>query len=64
VHGDCHHLRRLFALTVERVEIVAERDTEIPGLTPAQAAREVRVVIVERVRDDEMWPTVIVDPIG
>src|ERR1700726_1673721 len=52
------------ALAVERVEIVAQRDEEILGLTPAQATREARVVVVKRVRDDEMWPAVIVGPIG
>ena len=57
-------LGRLLALAVERVEIVAQRDEEILGLTPAQATREARVVVVERVRDDEMWPAVIVGPIG
>jgi hypothetical protein len=31
------------ALAVERVEIVAQRDEEILGLTPAQATREARV---------------------
>jgi hypothetical protein len=62
MHSDGHHLRRLLALAVERVEIVAQRDEEILGLTPAQATREARVVVVERVRDDEMWPAVIVGP--
>jgi hypothetical protein len=52
------------ALAVEHVEIVAQRDEEILGLTPAQATREARVVVVERVRNDEMWPAVIVGPIG
>ncbi len=64
MQGDGHHLRRLLALAVERVEIVAQRDEEILGLTPAQATREARVVVVERVRDDEMWPAVIVGPTG
>src|SRR5271156_4614957 len=64
MQSDGHHLRRLLALAVERVEIVAQRDEEILGLTPAQATREARVVVVERVRDDEMWPAVIVGPIG
>src|SRR5215469_5153646 len=63
MQSDGHHLRRLLALAVERVEIVAQRDEEILGLTPAQATREARVVVVERVRDDEMWPRVIVGPI-
>ena len=63
MQSDGHHLRRLLALAVERVEIVAQRDEEILGLTPAQATREARVVVVERVRDDEMWPPVIVGPI-
>jgi len=64
MQSDGHHLRRLLALAVERVEIVAQRDEEILGLTPAQATREARVVVVEGVRDDKMWPTVIVGPIG
>jgi hypothetical protein len=64
MQSDGHHLRRLLALAVERVEIVAQRDEEILGLTPAQATREAGVVVVERVRDDEMWPAVIVGPIG
>ncbi len=64
MHSDGHHLGRLLALAVERVEIVAQRDEEILGLTPAQAAPEARVVVIERVRDDEMGPTVIVNPIG
>ena len=46
MQSDGHHLRRLRALTAERVEIVAQRDEEILGLTPAQATREVRVVVV------------------
>ena len=62
MQSDGHHLRRLLALAVERVEIVAQRDKEILGLSPAQATREARVVVVERVRDDEMWPAVIVGP--
>src|SRR5215469_3084394 len=64
MQSDGHHLRRLLAFAGERVEIVAQRDKEILGLTPAQATREARVVVVERVRDDEMWPAVIVGPIG
>src|SRR3954447_22369992 len=64
MQSDGRHLRRLLALAVERVEIVAQRDKEILGLTPAQATREARVVVLERVRDDEMWPAVIVGPIG
>ena len=48
MHSDGHHLGRLLALAVERVEIVAQRDEEILGLTPAQATREARVVVVER----------------
>ena len=63
MQSDGHHLRRLLALAVERVEIVAQRDEEILGLSPARAAREARVVVVERVRDDEMWLRVIVGPI-
>src|SRR6201993_2564429 len=64
MQSDRHHLWRLLALAVKRVEIVAQRDEEILGLTPAQTAREARVVAVERVRDDEMWPAVVVGPIG
>src|ERR1700757_4255934 len=64
MQSDRHHLWRLLALAVKRVEIVAQRDEEILGLTPAQTAREARVVVVERVRDDEMWPAVVVGPIG
>jgi hypothetical protein len=45
-------------------KLFAQRDEEILGLTTAQATREARVVVVERVRDDEMWPAVIVGPIG
>jgi hypothetical protein len=45
MQSDGHHLRRLLALAVERVEIVAQRDEEILGLTPAQATREARVVV-------------------
>ena len=63
MQSDGHDLRRLLALAVERVEIVAQRDEKILGLTPAQATREARVVVVERVRDDQMWPAVIVGPI-
>ena len=63
MQSDGHHLWRLLALAVERVEIVAQRDKEILGLTPAQATREARVVVVECVRDDEMWPAVIVGPV-
>jgi hypothetical protein len=37
MQSDGHDLRRLLALAVERVEIVAQRDEEILGLTPAQA---------------------------
>ena len=48
MQSDGHDLRRLLALAVERVEIVAQRDEEILGLTPAQATREARVVVVER----------------
>jgi hypothetical protein len=64
MQGDGHHLWRLLALAVERVKTVTQRDEEILGLTPAQATREARVVVVECVRDDEMWPAVIVGPIG
>src|SRR5262245_41829065 len=64
MQSDSHHLWRLLALAVERIEIVAQRDEKILGLTPAQATREARVVVVERVRDDQMWPAVIVGPIG
>src|SRR5947209_12408735 len=64
MQSDGHDLRGLLALAVERIEIVAQRDEEILGLTPAQATREARVVVVQRVRDDEMWPGVIVGPIG
>ena len=63
MQSDGHHFRRLLALAVERVEIVAQRDEEILGLTPAQATREARVVVVERVRDDEMWPAAIKGPL-
>src|ERR1700759_626565 len=42
----------------------AQRDEEILGLTPAQAASKTGVVVVERMRNDEMRPAVIVDPIG
>jgi hypothetical protein len=35
MQSDGHDLRRLLALAVERVEIVAQRDEEILGLTPA-----------------------------
>ena len=49
MQSDGHHLRGLRALAVERVEIVAQRDEEILGLTPAQATREARVIVVERV---------------
>src|SRR4051794_9030890 len=64
MQSDGHHLRRLLALAVERVEIVAQRDEQIFGLTPTQATREARVVVVEGVWDDEMWTAVIVGPIG
>src|SRR5262252_1981605 len=37
------NLWRLLALAVKRVEIVAQRDEEILGLTPAQATREARI---------------------
>jgi hypothetical protein len=40
MQSDGHHLRRLLALAVERVEIVTQRDEEILGLTPAQATRD------------------------
>src|SRR5690349_20868299 len=36
MQSDAHDLRRLLALAVERVEIVAQRDEEILGLTPAR----------------------------
>ena len=42
MQSDGQHPRRLLALAVERVEIVAQRDEEILGLTPAQATREAR----------------------
>jgi hypothetical protein len=63
MQSDSHHLRRLLAFAVERIEIVAQRDEEILCLTPAQATREARAVVVERVRDDEMRPAVIVGPV-
>ena len=44
MQSDGHHLRRLLALAVERVKIVAQRDEEILGLTPAQAASKAGVV--------------------
>ena len=56
MQGDGHHLGRLLALAVERVEIVAQRDEEILGPTPAQTTREARVVVVERVRDEQTAP--------
>ena len=37
MQSNGHHLRRPLALAVERVEIGAQRDEEILGLTPAQA---------------------------
>ena len=40
MQSDGHHFWRLLALTVERVKIVAQRDEEILGPTPAQAGRE------------------------
>ena len=64
MQSDGHHLRRLLAFAVERGDIVAQRDEEILGLTPAQAASKAGVVVVERMRNDEMRPAVIVDPIG
>ena len=64
MQSDSHHLWRLLTLAVKRVETVAQRDEQILGLTPAQATREARVAVVEGVRDDEMWPAVIVGPIG
>ena len=64
MQSNGHHLRRPLALAVERVEIGAQRDEEILGLSPARAAREARVVVVERVRNDQMRPAVIVGPIG
>ena len=45
----------LLALAVERVEIVAQRNEEVLAPTTL-TTREARVVVVERVRDDEMWP--------
>src|SRR3954447_6831834 len=63
MESDGHHFRHLLALAVERVETVAQRDEQILGLTPAQATRKARIVVVKRVRDDEMWPSVIVGPI-
>jgi hypothetical protein len=41
MQSDSHHLRRLLALAVERVEIVAQRDEEILGLQPRPRARRV-----------------------
>ena len=41
MQSDGHHLRRLRALAVERVEIVAQRDEEILGLQPRPRARRV-----------------------
>jgi hypothetical protein len=38
MQSDGHDLRRLLALAMERVEIVAQRDEEILGLTSAQAS--------------------------
>src|SRR5690348_2099235 len=64
MQSDGHHLWCLLTLAVQCVETVAQRDEQILGLTPAQAAREARVVVFERVRDNEMWTTVIVGPIG
>src|SRR6185503_11238091 len=64
MESDGHHLWRLLAFAVESVKIVAQRNEEIFGLTPAEAARKARVVVVERVRDDQMRPAVIVGPIG
>jgi len=64
MHSDGHHLWRLLTLAVERVEIVGQRDKEILGLTPALATRQAPVVVVERVRNDQMRPAVIVGPIG
>src|SRR4051794_27977781 len=64
MQSDSHHLWRLLTLAVKRVETVAQRDEQILGLTPTQATREARVIVIERVRDDEMWPAVIVGPIG
>jgi hypothetical protein len=40
MQSDGHHLRRLLALAVERVEIVAQRDEEILGLIPACGLNE------------------------
>src|SRR5258705_11680275 len=54
IHSDGHHLGRLLALAVERVEIAAQRDEEILRLTPAQAAPQARAVVIEPVRVPEM----------
>ena len=43
MQSDGHDLRRLLALALERVEIVAQRDEQVLGLTPAQAPRARRV---------------------
>src|SRR2546423_15119327 len=59
MQSDGHHLRRLLALAGDRGEIVAQRDGEILGLTPAQATREGRVVVVERGRDGQNGPAVV-----
>ena len=45
MQSDGHHLRRLLALTMERVEIVTLRDEEIFSLTPGQTTRKARVVV-------------------
>jgi hypothetical protein len=44
MQSDGHDLRRLLALAVEHVEIVAQRGEEILGLTPAQPRPRARRV--------------------
>ena len=63
MHRHSHHARCLGTQCVECVEVVLERGEEISSLAPAKAARQPCVVVVERVRDDEMWSAELVVPI-
>jgi len=63
MHRHSHHARCLGTQCVECVKVVLERGEEISGLAPAQAAGQPCVVVVERVRDDEMWSAELVVPI-
>src|SRR4051812_29904697 len=59
MHRDGHHLCVGAGSGVEGVNRVLKRGREVARLSPAETAREARVVGVQRVRNDKVWNVII-----